>query len=39
MAVIIALGQIDNFFGTHSEGGSALAKLASYSRLGISIRT
>ena len=34
IAVIIALGQIDNFFGTHSEGGSALAKLASYSRLG-----
>ena len=34
IAIIIALGQIDNFFGTHSEGGSALAKLASYSRLG-----
>ena len=34
IAVIIALGQIDNFFGTVSEGGSALAKLASYARLG-----
>lgn len=34
IAVIIALGQIDNFFGTHSEGGSALAKLASYGTLG-----
>lgn len=34
IAVVIALGQIDNFFGTHSEGASALAKLASYGRLG-----
>lgn len=34
IAVIIALGQIDNFFGTYSEGGSALAKLASYGTLG-----
>lgn len=34
IAVIIALGQIDNFFGTHSEGGSAVAKLISYGKLG-----
>ena len=34
IAVIIAMGQIDNFFGTVSEGGSNLEKLASYARLG-----
>ncbi len=34
IAVIIALGQVDNFFGTHSEGGSAIAKLLSYGELG-----
>ena len=34
IAVIIALGQVDNFFGTVSEGGSAVAKLLSYGRLG-----
>lgn len=34
IAVIIALGQIDNFFGTHSEGGSAISKLLSYRTLG-----
>lgn len=34
IAVIIALGQIDNFFGTVSEGSSTLEKLASYGRLG-----
>lgn len=34
IAVIIALGQIDNFFGTHSEGTTAIAKLISYGRLG-----
>lgn len=34
IAVVIALGQIDNFFGTYSGGGSALAKLVSYGRLG-----
>ena len=34
IAVIIALGQIDNFFGTVSEGASTLEKLASYGRLG-----
>ena len=34
IAIIIALGQIDNFFGTVSEGGSNLEKLFSYGRLG-----
>lgn len=34
IAVIIALGQIDNFFGTVSQGSSDLEKLASYSQLG-----
>ncbi|WP_352399585.1 SulP family inorganic anion transporter [Anaerotignum sp.] len=36
IAVIIALGQIDNFFGTYSEGTSAIAKVFSYGRLGFS---
>ena len=34
IAIIIALGQIDNFFGTVSEGENALAKLISYGKLG-----
>ena len=34
IAVIIALGQIDNFFGTVSEGEGAIAKLISYGTLG-----
>ena len=34
IAVIIALGQIDNFFGTVSEGASAVEKLGSYISLG-----
>ena len=34
IAIIIAMGQIDNFFGTVSEGGTNLEKLASYGRLG-----
>ncbi len=34
IAVIIALGQVDNFFGTVSEGSSAVEKLASYASLG-----
>ena len=34
IAVIIALGQIDNFFGTVSEGESAIAKIISYGSLG-----
>lgn len=36
IAIIIALGQIDNFFGTTSVGESAIAKLISYSTLGFS---
>lgn len=36
IAVIIALGQVDNFFGTHSQGGSAVEKLLSYRTLGFS---
>lgn len=34
IAIIIALGQIDNFFGVTSEGETAIAKLMSYTRLG-----
>ena len=34
IAIIIAMGQIDNFFGTVSEGDSNLEKIASYGRLG-----
>ncbi len=34
IAIIIALGQIDNFFGTVSEGESAIEKLMSYGELG-----
>ncbi len=34
IAVIIALGQFDNFFGTVSKGESAIEKLASYGTLG-----
>lgn len=34
IAVIIALGQVDNFFGTVSEGESAIQKLVSYGTLG-----
>ena len=30
------MGQIDNFFGTYSEGTTAVAKLLSYGRLGFS---
>lgn len=37
IAIIIALGQIDNFFGTHSEGESAVEKIISYGRLGFDI--
>ncbi|NCC15116.1 MAG: SulP family inorganic anion transporter [Clostridia bacterium] len=36
IAVIIALGQIDNFFGTHSQGTSAITKLFSYASIGFS---
>lgn len=34
IAVIIALGQVDNFFGTTSEGANAIEKLLSYGKLG-----
>ena len=34
IAIIIALGQIDNFFGIKSEGESAIQKLLSYRELG-----
>lgn len=36
IAIIIALGQIDNFFGTSSKGENAIAKLISYKDLGFS---
>ncbi len=36
IAIIIALGQVDNFFGVHSEGESAVQKLLSYGELGFS---
>jgi SulP family sulfate permease len=34
IAIIIALGQIDNLFGTTSNGSSTLMKIASYGTLG-----
>ena len=34
ISVIIAMGQIDNFFGVTSQGSTNLAKLASYGTLG-----
>lgn len=34
IAIIIALGQVNNLFGVYSEGDSALAKLWSYTKLG-----
>lgn len=37
IAIIIALGQIDNFFGTTSVGANALEKLWSYTSLGFSV--
>ncbi len=36
IAVIIAAGQIDNFFGVTSQGGSLVEKLMSYGQLGFS---
>ncbi len=36
IAVIIALGQVDNFLGTTSQGENAVQKLLSYSKLGFS---
>lgn len=37
IAIIIALGQIDNFFGTKSVGENAIQKLISYGELGFNI--
>ena len=37
IAVIIALGQVDNFFGTVSEGTTNIEKLLSYGRLGFHV--
>lgn len=37
VAIIIATGQIDAFFGTSSEGAEILERLLSYTRLGFSI--
>ena len=37
IAITIALGQIDNFFGTASVGENAIEKLLSYSELGFPI--
>ncbi len=37
IAIIIALGQIDNFFGTTSEGTGSIEKLISYGKLGFHI--
>ncbi len=34
IAIIIGFGQIDNFFGVHSEGTNLIAKFISYGRLG-----
>lgn len=39
IAVIIAMGQIDNFFGVASEGANAVQKLFSYGRLGFPVNT
>jgi len=36
IAIVIALGQIDNFFGTTSAGETAVQKLLSYGELGFS---
>lgn len=38
IAIIIALGQIDAFFGTSSQGESALQKVISYGSLGFHIQ-
>lgn len=36
IAIIIALGQVDNLFGVHSEGSNVIEKMASYQELGFS---
>ncbi|WP_165003056.1 MULTISPECIES: SulP family inorganic anion transporter [unclassified Enterococcus] len=37
IAIIIALGQVDNLFGVHSEGATVIEKLSSYQSLGFSV--
>lgn len=37
IAIIIALGQVDNLFGVHSEGANAIEKFLSYQTFGFSI--
>ena len=37
IAIIIALGQIDNFFGTKSVGETAIMKILSYGELGFAV--
>lgn len=37
IAIIIALGQVDNLFGVHSEGANVIEKLSSYQTLGFAI--
>ena len=39
IAIIIALGQVDNLFGVHSEGSNVIEKMASYQELGFSPTT
>lgn len=39
IAIIIALGQVDNLFGVHSEGSNVIEKMASYQELGFSPAT
>ncbi len=36
IALVIALGQVDNFFGVHSSGADLMEKLLSYHQLGFS---
>lgn len=36
IAIIIALGQVDNLFGVHSKGSNVIEKMASYQELGFS---
>lgn len=39
IAIIIALGQVDNLFGVHSQGGNVIEKMASYQELGFAPAT
>lgn len=38
IAILIAFGQIDNFFGTRSHGESIITKIASYAELGFAVQ-